>query len=73
MSMRDIELLNEEVHLALVSNNLEEFGNSGYDGMSELCNTDHAMILWNEGAERITTVSRFIYGKVSMIAIARTC
>ena len=33
-----------ETHRGLVTANLNDFGNSGYDGMSWLCDNDHELI-----------------------------
>ena len=47
-----IDLL-DEVHFALVRNNLEEFNASGYDGMTDYVNQDSDHYLWYVGDPEI--------------------
>lgn len=42
----DAECMDVDTHCALVMANLNEFNNSGYWGMADLCADDHDTFLW---------------------------
>ncbi len=56
MMLINVDRLLSSIHLALVDINRAEFGNSGYDGMQNLVENDHQIILWGRDEKPIEII-----------------